>query len=81
MVLWQVSAHVHHKWKSVGRNLDIPEDELLCIEHAYRDLRECTYQMLLKWKDMFPQHFRYGVLYGALCESGLNSVAQKHCTV
>ena len=81
-VLWQVSAHVHHRWKSLGRTLDIPETELLCIEHAAnKDLRECAYQALLKWQDIYPHRNYYGALYTALCSCGLNSVAHKHCTI
>lgn len=78
--LWQVATHVHNKWKALGRNLDVPEGELLCIAHTNKDLKECTYQTLLKWKDMNPHRFMYGVLYTALTESGLTSVAQKYCT-
>ena len=80
-VIWQVSAHIHSNWKAVGRTLNVPEVELMCIEHAHKDLRECSFQMLLKWKDMFPRNFRYGVLYSALCDAGLKSHALKYVTL
>lgn len=78
-VIWQVSAHVHNNWKSLGRILDLPEAELVCLEHAYQDLRECCFQTMLKWKDMNPGLCTYGILYTALCEIGLKSVALKFC--
>ena len=77
--LWKISQFINNHWKSLGRNLEVPEEDLNQVEHAHKDMRECSYQMLLKWKERFPQKCVFGTLYVALCDSGLNSVATAHC--
>ncbi|XP_067932346.1 uncharacterized protein [Watersipora subatra] len=77
--LWKISQFINQHWKSLGRNLSVPEEDLNQVEHAHKDMRECAYQVLLKWKERFPQKCTFGILYVALCDSGLNSVATAHC--
>lgn len=77
--LWKISQFINQQWKSLGRNLSVPEEDLKQVEYAYKDMRECSYQMLLKWKERFPSKCSFGSLYVALCDSGLNSVASSHC--
>ncbi|CAH1794394.1 unnamed protein product [Owenia fusiformis] len=77
--LWHISGQVNQNWKSLGRTLNLPEEELASIEHSNKDLRECCYQMFLKWKDRCPQQCKVGFMYKILCDNGLKSVAQKHC--
>lgn len=77
--LWQLSGGLYKEWKHLSRSLELPETELYNIEHTHKDLRECAYQALLRWKDMFPQRFTYDTLFSALCQNGLRSHAMKYC--
>ena len=77
--LWNISSHINNKWKPLGRYLGLPEDELLIIDHSHKNLRECSYQVLLKWKDMCPRTFSFQTLFTALIETGLKSVAYNYC--
>ncbi|KAI0214745.1 hypothetical protein LSAT2_000135 [Lamellibrachia satsuma] len=79
-IVWQVSAQMDGRWKSLGRALDLPETELMCIEQASRgDRRQCAYQTILRWRQVHPQRYTCGDLYRALCDCSSVEVARMCC--
>ncbi|XP_074647770.1 uncharacterized protein LOC141903533 isoform X2 [Tubulanus polymorphus] len=78
--MWRISEGLLQSWKSFGRSLNLPEEDLLCIQHANKDdTRECAYQMLLKFQERYPKKCKYGHIYRLLCENALSGVARKFC--
>ncbi len=55
--LWYASEYLFQEWKSIARYLSLSENDICLIDNKYylKDgLRECCYQMLVKWRELFP---------------------------
>ena len=52
-----LSNYLFQEWKAIARNLCLSESDIYLFEakHLYKDgIRECCYQMLLKWRELYP---------------------------
>ena len=80
---FEITGKVLHRWKQLGRALKLNESKLREIEQDYRQdgVREQAYQMLLAWRESFPDYCTLSSLSEALCAIGLGSVAHQCCMV
>ena len=62
-----LSDRVEHKWKALGRRLQITESRLRVTDTEHQDMIEKAYQMLRHWKIMNGSAATYRVLHDALC--------------
>lgn len=56
-ILWHASGYLFQEWKSIARSLLITENDIYLIDTKYylKDgIRECCYQMLIKWRELYP---------------------------
>lgn len=71
------------KWKQLGRVLGVSDNKIKEIEHdcsINKDgLSEKSYQVLLAWRDLYPDRCNLNTLSGALCKVGLGYVARQYC--
>ena len=75
--LTEVAERVQHKWKKLGRALGLIEDQIIEIEHNFKnDVQEQSYQMLLAWRERYP-HDGSATLSQVLGKLGFNAVANQ----
>lgn len=71
------------KWKQLGRVLGIGDSKIQEIEHdcsiRQDGLQEKAYQVLIAWRDLYPDRCNLSNISSALCKIGLNSVARQCC--
>ena len=71
------------KWKQLGRVLGVSDNKIKEIEHdccINKDgLYEKSYQVLLAWRDLYPDRCDLNTLSGALYKVGLEYVARQYC--
>ena len=71
------------KWKPLGRVLGVGDSKIEEIEHdcsiRQDGLHEKPYQVLIAWRDLYPDRCSLYNLSSALCKVGLGYVARQHC--
>ena len=71
------------KWKQLGRVLGVGDNKIQEIEHdcsmRQDGLHEKAYQVLIAWRDLYPDRCNLNNISSALCKIGLNSVARQCC--
>ena len=74
----EVTCKLLGKWKELGRVLKMNENHLREIEqdHKQDGVKEQAYQMLLAWRETYPDHCTLTALSEALCKIGLGYVAR-----
>ncbi|XP_031567582.1 uncharacterized protein LOC116302432 [Actinia tenebrosa] len=79
----EIAGKVPKMWKELGRALKINENKLDEIEQDYKHdrVREQAYQMLLAWRESFPEYCTLSSLSEGLCKIGLKNVARQCCMV
>lgn len=73
--LWNASSYVFQEWKVLGRYLSLSENDIYSIESKYlfkEGLRECCYQVLLKWREFNPKECNLIYLCKKLIQLNLN---------
>ena len=73
--LWHASGYVFQEWKSIARSLLLSENDICLIDDKYylKDgLRECCYQMLIKWRELYPNECYFYNLCLKLVKINLN---------
>ncbi|ODN02834.1 hypothetical protein Ocin01_03827 [Orchesella cincta] len=84
MFLWDISFYLNiSNWRALGRSLGLDETVLIDVDNGFKStsFRECSYQMLLQWRQKFPSKCTYGTLYCALMKEGMNDVAKQMATI
>ena len=73
-----MAGRVKHKWKRLGRTLELREDQITEIERDYQvdGIQEQAYQMLLTWRESYPDN-GYETLSQALGKHSFNTVARQ----
>ncbi|XP_071844105.1 uncharacterized protein [Apostichopus japonicus] len=69
-LLQKLSKKLTKRWREVGRNLKLTDDQLNILDLNYSDHQEKVYQMLLKWKSEKTIAATHGVLADALGNTG-----------
>ena len=71
------------EWKQLGRVLGVSDSKIKEIEHDCSinkdSLYEKPYQVLLAWRDRYPDRCNLTTLSRALCKVGLGYVARQYC--
>lgn len=71
------------KWKQLGRVLGVGDGKIQEIEHdcsmRQDGLQEKAYQVLVAWRDLYPDRCNLDNISTALCKIGLNAVARQCC--
>lgn len=69
------------KWRQLGRVLGVGESKIKEIENDYSKdgVQEMAYQVLVAWRDLYPDRCNLSNISSALCKIGLNSVARQCC--
>lgn len=71
------------KWKQLGRVLGVGDNKIQEIEHdctlRQDGLQEKAYQVLIAWRDQYPDRCNLNNLSSALCKVGLGYVARQYC--
>lgn len=78
--LWSASGYLFQEWKTICRNLNLTELDLISIEmkHMQTDgIRECCYQSLLKWSQFFYEKTSLESLCLSLIQMNLNLYAKQ----
>lgn len=72
-----IAGNIAQHWKKVGRKLNLEEKELNEINLNYRDSSECekAFQMLLVWRERYPDQFTIGRLRNVLEQCHLKHTA------
>ncbi|XP_065065525.1 uncharacterized protein LOC135691567 isoform X2 [Rhopilema esculentum] len=76
----KIARQIVSTWKSVGRNLSVDERKLSEIDQSNQNesAREKAFQMLMAWKEMFPDEFCAEVLGRALVKCDLKYTARQY---
>ena len=56
-ILWHASGFLFQEWKPIARCLLLTENDICLIDTKYylKDgIRECCYQMMIKWRELCP---------------------------
>eukprot|EP00795_Rhopilema_esculentum_P013563 gene13563-4451_t len=80
--LQNLAKDLINDWKSLGRELDVPNKDILKIHKDninYDDIVEKAFAMLLKWKELKGNEANFEILKSALINIGLVATAEKHC--
>ena len=72
----QLAAHLHNKWRNLGRALNLDEEDITAIDKNHHEAVEKAYQMLVTWQEKFPEN-NFEILHQALGKINLNRVAGK----
>ena len=80
----ELSQHIGNgKWKQLGRVLGVGDSRIQEIEHdcsmRQDGLQEKTYQVLIAWRDLYPDRCSLNNLSSALCKVGLGYMARQYC--
>lgn len=78
--LFDLAGKLLDKWKPMARILSISESKIREIEVDYKQdgVREQATQMLLAFRDLYPDKCTLNVLSTALCKIGLGYVARQY---
>ena len=77
--MWKISGEMSSiNWRALGRTLGLDESCLLNLDQAFKSngVRECSYQMMLEWKERKPKTCTFGSLYSALTTEKMNGIAK-----
>ncbi|XP_032235104.2 uncharacterized protein LOC116616958 [Nematostella vectensis] len=79
----EITGKLTGRWKDLGRVLRMEEPTIQEIELNYKQdgVREQAYQMLLAWREKYPDNCSLQTLSNALCKIGLGYVARQCCMV
>ena len=79
--LFDLAGELLDKWKQMARILRMSESKIREIEVNFKQegVREQAIQMLLAFRDLYPDKCTLNVLSTALCKIGLGYVARQYC--
>lgn len=78
--LYHIASHIQNSWVKVARFVrddETLETDIKSIKENHSSPEEQATQMLLQWREKCPDRCVRGILYGALCDLNLKSVAKK----
>ncbi|XP_030840118.1 uncharacterized protein LOC100893510 [Strongylocentrotus purpuratus] len=78
--LYHIASTIQNNWVKVARFIrddETLETDIKSIKENHSSPEEQATQMLLQWREKCPDRCSRGILYGALCDLNLKSVAKK----
>ncbi|XP_041473078.1 uncharacterized protein LOC121422236 [Lytechinus variegatus] len=78
--LYHIASLIQNNWVKVARFVrddETLETDIKSIKENHSSPEEQATQMLLQWREKCPDRCTRGILYGALCDLNLKSVAKK----